>query len=157
MDWPPYISDDVLDEIVARGLAEDVGPGDVTTLATVPASAVATGRFTAKEGGVLAGGAVTGRVFRALDKEVNLEWQTEDGVRVGAGQAIATISGPARAILIGERLALNILQRMSGIATATRRLVDAVAPFGTQIPPRAGRPFRLAKNCYRKDLYPVVG
>ena len=116
-----------IDALIARALAEDVGTGDVTTLATVPADRQAEAYFLAKEDGVLAGLAVAERVFSALDGRVGLSWDAEDGDAVAAGTRFGTAEGPARAILTGERLALNLMQRMSGIATATRRYVDAAA------------------------------
>ena len=114
-----------IDALIARALAEDVGPGDVTTLATVPADQQAEAFFLAKEDGVLAGLAVAERVFAALDERVSIAWNAADGDAVEAGTRLGTISGPARAVLTGERSALNLMQRMSGIATATRRMVDA--------------------------------
>jgi len=119
-----------VDTIVRNALAEDIGDGDVTTLNTIPESAVLAGRFLAKADGVIAGLAVVQRVFELVDERVQVMPFVQDGDRVQAGQVIATISGPGRAILTGERVALNFLQRMSGIATLTRRYVDAVA--GTQ-------------------------
>jgi nicotinate-nucleotide pyrophosphorylase (carboxylating) len=114
-----------IDALIDRALAEDVGTGDVTTLATVPAGQRATATFLAKEDGVLAGLAVAERVFAALDPQVALAWTAADGDRAEASTRFGTIEGPARSLLTGERLALNLMQRMSGIATATRRMVDA--------------------------------
>lgn len=114
-----------IDDLIARALAEDVGPGDVTTLATVPEDRQAEAVFLAKEDGVLAGLAVAERVFAALDDRVIISWGPADGDAVEAGVRFGTVEGPARAILTGERLALNLMQRMSGIASATRRYVDA--------------------------------
>lgn len=116
-----------IDDLIARALAEDVGPGDVTTLATVPVDQRAAATFLAKEDGVLAGLAVAERVFAALDERVTLTWSVADGDTVESGTRFGTVEGPARAILTGERLALNLMQRMSGIASATRRYVDAAA------------------------------
>jgi nicotinate-nucleotide pyrophosphorylase (carboxylating) len=133
MNWPSYITVDVLDDVISRGLAEDVGPGDITTVATVSATSSASGFFAAKEDGILAGAEVAARVFRKLSDRVDIDWHVVDGELLASGMRIASISGPARPILTGERLALNVLQRMSGIATTTRRLVDAVAPYGAEI------------------------
>ncbi|HSN76058.1 MAG TPA: carboxylating nicotinate-nucleotide diphosphorylase [Anaerolineae bacterium] len=119
-----------IDQIIRNALAEDIGDGDVTTLNTIPESAVLAGRFLAKADGVIAGLAAAWRVFELLDPRVQVTEFMHDGDRVQAGQIIATISGPGRALLTGERVALNLMQRMAGIATLTRRYVDAVA--GTQ-------------------------
>ncbi len=115
-----------IDRIVLAALAEDIGDGDVTTENTIPEEARLTGRFLAKESGVVAGIHVVWRTFALLDPRVELLVLIGDGVCVERGQVIAQVSGPGRAILTGERVALNFLQRMSGIATATRRYVDAV-------------------------------
>jgi len=113
-------------QIIANALAEDIGDGDVTTRLTIPETAMVDGDFIAKETGVVAGLAVVAQVFRQLSDQVELTPLAADGETVAARQVIATIHGPGRAILTGERVALNLLQRMSGIATLTRRYVDAV-------------------------------
>lgn len=112
---------------VLRALQEDIGEGDVTTNCTVPEDAWLTGRFVAKAHGVLAGLDVAGLAFTLLDARVQVNRCVADGATVEPRQTLATVAGPARALLSGERTALNILQRMSGIATATRRFVEAVA------------------------------
>lgn len=114
-------------DLVERALREDVGAGDITTLATVPATARGEGRLIAKSPLVLAGLAVSVSVFRALDEDVTVAHERDDGERVAPGETIAVLGGQARALLTGERVALNFLQRMSGIATQTRRFVDAAA------------------------------
>ncbi len=115
-----------IDRVVLAALAEDIGDGDVTTENTIPEDARLTGRFLAKESGVVAGIHVVWRTFALLDPRVELLVLIGDGLCVERGQVIAQVSGPGRAILTGERVALNFLQRMSGIATATRQYVDAV-------------------------------
>ena len=122
---PP--SDDVIDAIIRLALAEDLGDGDVTTLNTISPDAAYTGDFLVKAPGVIAGLQVAARVFGALNPAVQFRSFVPDGDRVDRGDIVATVTGPGRAILSGERVALNLLQRMSGIATATRRYVDAVA------------------------------
>jgi nicotinate-nucleotide pyrophosphorylase (carboxylating) len=112
--------------VVRRALSEDIGDGDVTTQCTVPADATLNGRFIAKESGVVAGLEVVGLTFSILDEQVQFAPHVADGEQVEAGCVIGTISGPGRALLSGERVALNFLQRMSGIATLTRRFVRAV-------------------------------
>ncbi|MEL6772534.1 MAG: carboxylating nicotinate-nucleotide diphosphorylase [Bacteroidota bacterium] len=114
-----------LDSLIARALAEDVASGDVTTLATIPADRHATATFLVKEDGVLAGCRVAERVFDAVDPALAVAWAAHDGDRVVAGTRAGEVTGAARSILTAERLALNLMQRMSGIATATRQMVDA--------------------------------
>jgi nicotinate-nucleotide pyrophosphorylase (carboxylating) len=123
-----------LERVIREGLAEDVGAGDVTTLATVPAGTRASGELRLKAPGVLAGLDVFAAVFAALDPAVRVEPLAADGDAFDdVPRDVALVDGPARALLSGERLALNLLQRMSGIATATRRYVDAVAGTGVAI------------------------
>lgn len=119
--------EDQLDATIRNALAEDLGDGDVTTLNTIPADARLTGDFLVKEPGVIAGLQVVQRVFALLDPAVEFRTLAADGDGTRRGDIIAVVAGPGRAILSGERVALNFLQRMSGIATATRRYVDAVA------------------------------
>jgi nicotinate-nucleotide pyrophosphorylase (carboxylating) len=113
--------------IIRRALDEDIGDGDVTTLCTIPAEMRQTGRFIAKQAGVVAGLEVARLTFTLLDETIQFTPYINEGQAVEAGTIIATISGPARGILSGERVALNLLQRMSGIASLTRRFVAAVA------------------------------
>jgi nicotinate-nucleotide pyrophosphorylase (carboxylating) len=112
--------------IVQRALDEDIGDGDVTTLCTVPSDAVAEGSFYAKQAGVAAGLEVARLAFSLVDERARFFPRITDGDRVAQGDVIATVAGPARALLSAERVALNFLQRMSGIATMTRQFVDAV-------------------------------
>jgi len=116
-----------VDQIIRNALVEDIGDGDVTTLNTVPPDAILHGVFLAKEAGVVAGLEVVRRVFAQLDPAVEVAFDLADGDRVEARQVFGAIRGPGRALLSGERVALNFMQRMSGIATLTRRYVDAVA------------------------------
>ncbi len=126
IDTKPMKITPEIEAIVRRALDEDVGDGDVTTNCTVPADDWLTGRFVAKAHGVLAGSAVAALAFTLLDSRVKLTWQVADGETVSPRQTLATIEGPARVLLTGERTALNLLQRMSGIATAAQRFVQAV-------------------------------
>ncbi|MGQ9584807.1 MAG: carboxylating nicotinate-nucleotide diphosphorylase [Anaerolineae bacterium] len=114
-------------EAVRRALKEDVGPGDVTSTWTLSPGLQTRGHFGVKQEGVVAGLAVVREVFRQLDPAIRFTAQVEDGTPVAVGTSLATVEGPAIPILSGERTALNFLQRMSGIATATRRYVEAVA------------------------------
>src|SRR6185437_3125928 len=102
-------------ELIRRALAEDIGRGDVTTEATIPAGAQATARIVAREAGVVAGLPLAQRVFAALDPNVTFEAQVADSDAVEAGATLAQISGEARALLTAERVALNFLGRLSGI------------------------------------------
>ena len=112
--------------IVRRALAEDLGSGDVTTETVVRAGTSAHGQFIAKAAGVIAGWDAVSATFTALDRRVALHPIVHDGRDVRAGTLIGTVDGPASALLSGERVALNFLQRLSGIATMTRAFVRAV-------------------------------
>ncbi len=125
---------DQLQSIIQRALDEDIGPtglsdGDVTTLCTIPAEATMSGDFIAKANGVIAGLEVARLTFALIDERVQVTFSIHDGDAVTTGQVFGTVSGPTRSLLSGERTALNFLQRMSGIATATRRFMDAVKPY----------------------------
>lgn len=120
------LSDD-LRSAIKLALREDIGAGDVTTIPIVPASARALAQLVAKQHGIVAGLDVAAAVFRELDSGIRVTTHVDEGARVTAATALAEVSGPARAILTAERTALNFLGRMSGIATLTRRYVDAVA------------------------------
>lgn len=114
-------------ELVARALAEDIGSGDITTAAVVPPSLDTTGTFLAKADMVVAGLPVAAAVFAAVDSGVRFFPRMADGERATAGAVLATVEGRAASLLVAERTALNFLQHLSGIATATRCYVDAAA------------------------------
>lgn len=114
-----------IEEIVKRALAEDIGTGDITTSLTIPAASVSRAQIIAKEEGVIAGLKVAELVFVELG-DVTFTPKLVDGDRVKPGNVLAEITGPTAVILTGERVALNFLQRMSGIATKTARLVELV-------------------------------
>ena len=118
---------------IQTALTEDIGSGDVTTLAIVPVNQLINGRFLTKAPGIIAGLDVVKAVFQQVDPAVQFAPLVEDGTAVSPRTLIATVSGPARAILQGERVALNFLQRMSGIATLTRQFVAAVDGTGAII------------------------
>lgn len=122
-----------LERAVAVALEEDIGPGDVTTLATVPADAFGRAVFVAREAGVLAGLPCARAVYRRLDPAVRFEAFLQDGDDLAPGARVAAVEGPARAILTGERVALNFLQHLSGIATRTARFVRLVEGTGARI------------------------
>jgi nicotinate-nucleotide pyrophosphorylase (carboxylating) len=121
-----------IEELVARALAEDVGDGDVTTAATVPAGARARATITQKAPGVVFGLDAAEQTFRSLDPDVALERLVAEG-EWREGGPVLRIEGSARAILTAERTALNFLQRLSGVATLTARCVQAVQGTGVKI------------------------
>jgi nicotinate-nucleotide pyrophosphorylase (carboxylating) len=122
----------VLDELIDRALAEDVGSGDLTTEAVVPADAEAVALISQKAAGVIAGVDVAEAVFRRVEPGLRFERHVEEGVWRDSGPVMHVL-GPARGILTAERVALNFLQRLSGIATLTARFVQAVAGTGAEI------------------------
>ncbi len=112
-------------KVIELAIAEDIGPGDATSLATLEADTMVQGRIVAKTSGVVAGLPVARAVFRQVDPAIQFVSLAEDGQEVIPGELVATVSGSAQSILAAERIALNFLQRMSGIATLTRQFVDA--------------------------------
>ncbi len=122
-----------VERIVRQALAEDLPWGDVTSDSLIPGDQLGIGRIEAREPGVLAGLPVARAVFAQLDSALDFEAGVEDGARLQAGQVIAQVRGPLRSLLRGERVALNFLQRMSGIATLTDRYVSAVAGYPARI------------------------
>jgi nicotinate-nucleotide pyrophosphorylase (carboxylating) len=125
-----------LDEIrpaLRLALAEDIGAGDVTTLATVPEAALAKANMVAREPLVLAGIAIAEAAFTELSSSIRIQRICEDGQRVAPGDKLISISGPAQTILTAERVALNFVQRLSGIATLTAKFVEAVRGTKAQI------------------------
>jgi len=129
MDWD---SQEITD-LVRRALDEDIGPGDATVAATIPQGASAKAQIMARQTLVCAGLPLTEKIFRALDAEIQVTWPHNDGSFVEPGSEIVRIAGNARAILTGERTALNFLSHLCGIATLTRRFVEALAATKTRI------------------------
>lgn len=127
------IESPVITEIILHALREDIGSGDITTDSLVPDNMFRTAMLTAKADGVIAGLEIAEYVFSQLSKDIVWKPLVKDGEHVNKGEHIVELSGSYRALLTGERLALNFLQRMSGIATATAAYVDAVRPYSTQI------------------------
>ena len=125
--------DSAVEAIVRLALAEDVGTGDVTTAATVPAGETARGTVRAKQAGTLSGTRAALEVFRQVDAGLEAVALLEDGARLAPGAEILRVRGSARSILSGERVALNFLQRLSGVATQTARFVEAVSGTGVRI------------------------
>lgn len=133
---PPEVVDlDVaaVEEAVARALDEDVGDGDVTTAACVPPGAVGVGRMVAKAPGVVAGLPVAASVFQRVEPSLALRSEVAEGRTVEPEAALLVVEGPLAGQLVAERVALNFVQRLSGIATLTRRCVEAASPHGVTI------------------------
>ena len=122
-----------LDRILENALQEDIHTGDITTLAVVPDPRPARARLIAKEAMVLAGVDVAARVFHLLDSSVNYSTAFRDGDRLQPGDVLAEVDGDAAILLQGERVALNLLQRMCGVATLTSRYVSAVEGTGARV------------------------
>jgi nicotinate-nucleotide pyrophosphorylase (carboxylating) len=127
------VNREALVSIVRAALEEDIGTGDVTSMSILPGASRLSGRMMSKEDGVVAGLGVASSVFHAVDREVTFTSLVDDGDRVGNGTSLAAVTGPGVSILSAERVALNFMQRMSGIATMTSRFVEAVAGTGAVI------------------------
>jgi nicotinate-nucleotide pyrophosphorylase (carboxylating) len=134
--------------VVRRALDEDIGPGDVTSVAVVPEDARGAGVLVAKTSLVLAGLPVALAVFHILDRTVDVLEAESEGAACEPGHILARLQGPARALLGGERVALNFLQRLSGIATLTRRFVEAAAGRITILDTRKTTPTLRALEKY---------
>jgi nicotinate-nucleotide pyrophosphorylase (carboxylating) len=124
---------DAVHELIRMALAEDIGQGDVTAACFVPADRRAKAVIASRESGMLAGTETAAAVFAALDPDVLVTIHAADGTRLSPGTRVISLEGPARSILTGERTALNFLQRLSGIATQTRRCADALAGTATRM------------------------
>jgi len=122
-----------VDELICRALLEDAANCDLTAQATIAAAQTGTALITAKAAGVLSGLAVGDRVFSLVDAGITREWQRVDGDAVAAGDCIAILTGPLRALLSAERTALNFIQHLSGIASATHAFVEVVAGTGCAV------------------------
>ncbi len=127
------LNQEAIRQIVRLGLKEDVGDGDKTTQAVIPAERQAKAKIIAKSDGVIAGLPVACMVFLEIDPEISFNMTVEEGMPVKKGDSLAVVQGSALTLLTGERLALNFLQRMSGIATLTAKYVDAVKGTSAKI------------------------
>jgi nicotinate-nucleotide pyrophosphorylase (carboxylating) len=123
----------ILREFILRSLREDIGDGDHSSLACIPEEAVGKARLLVKEKGILAGCRVAGEVFRVIDKDLKFEQLITDGTEISPGEIAFLVSGNVQSILKSERLILNIMQRMSGIATTTRLYVERLKGLNTRI------------------------
>ena len=124
---------DNLDDIIKSALREDVGDGDHSTLACIPPDAMGTAKMVAKADGILCGTEVGRRVFTLVDSRLEVTILIADGQPVHKGDVVMTVSGPSGSILTAERTALNFMQRMSGIATETHRMVDMLKGLNTKL------------------------
>jgi nicotinate-nucleotide pyrophosphorylase (carboxylating) len=124
--FPEYITEPKLRAFIKEALAEDVGSGDHTSLASIPADAVGSARLIFKEEGVVAGLQLAEKIFHQVDKKLKLEFHAIDGDEIKKGEIGLIVTGNKQSILKAERLVLNCLQRMSGIATQTREYVDMI-------------------------------
>jgi nicotinate-nucleotide pyrophosphorylase (carboxylating) len=127
------LNDSAILRLVQIALAEDIGSGDITGEALLDAEAPAHAILLAKAPGVIAGTTIAGLVFGQVERSLTCDWEVADGDRVEAGTVLAHVHGPVRGLLTAERTALNFLQRISGVATLTRRYVDAVSGTGATI------------------------
>ncbi|WNJ17607.1 carboxylating nicotinate-nucleotide diphosphorylase [Pontibacter sp. G13] len=121
------------ERIIQSGLQEDLGPGDYTSLSTIPAGKTAKAKCLIKDHGVVAGIAIAEKIFHAVDADLNVEVLIADGQPVKYGDIALTVEGDPRSITMAERLVLNIMQRMSGIATYTRNVVEALEGSHTRV------------------------
>lgn len=122
-----------LDQIIEGALQEDIGHQDMTTFHLVPREQQARGAFYVKNAGILAGLGVAREVLLRLDRDLMFEVLVEDGSEVNPGDQVATVTGSAAALLTGERVALNFMQRLSGIATKTRAMVESIKYYKAQV------------------------
>lgn len=123
----------MLDKIILNALEEDIGTGDITTESTIPEDRIAHGLYKAKEDGILCGVGVAARVFELIDPSIEFTAFKKDGDRIEKGEIIAEVCGKATNVLTGERTGLNLMQRMSGIATRTAEAVKQVEGTGSKI------------------------
>jgi nicotinate-nucleotide pyrophosphorylase (carboxylating) len=119
------------EQLIEMALTEDLATGDITTMATVPSESISTATVTFKETGIVAGLDIFSLVFRTLDASLKIEFQSHDGAEVASGSSVALVSGSTLSLLMGERVALNFLQHLSGIATLTRSFVKEL-PAGSR-------------------------
>lgn len=125
--------DELIDELLDLAFAEDLGDGDHTTLSTIPADAMGRSRLIIKEDGILAGVDVAEKVLHKVDPSIKMTVMINDGAEVKKGDIAFTAEGPIRSLLIAERTMLNIMQRMSGVATMTRRYQDELKGLHTRV------------------------
>ncbi len=125
--------DELIDDLLDLAFAEDLGDGDHTTLSTIPENAMGRSRLIIKEDGILAGVKVAEKVLHRVDPSIKMTVMIGDGAEVNKGDVAFTAEGPVRSLLIAERTMLNIMQRMSGVATMTRRYQDQLKGLRTRV------------------------
>lgn len=125
--------DELIEDLLDLAFAEDLGDGDHTTLSTIPADAMGRSRLIIKEDGILAGVGIAGKVLHKVDPSIKMTVMIDDGAEVKKGDIAFTAEGPVRSLLIAERTMLNIMQRMSGVATMTRRYQDELKGLHTRV------------------------
>ncbi|MCK4639610.1 MAG: carboxylating nicotinate-nucleotide diphosphorylase [Bacteroidales bacterium] len=123
----------IIDEIIERALEEDLGDGDFTSLATIPENATGKAQLLIKEDGILAGVNIAKKIFQKVDKNIKFRILLKDGTKVKKGDIVFTVEGKSISILSAERLALNFMQRLSGIATATNKIVSQLKGLKTKV------------------------
>ena len=123
---PEYITPQFLNTFVQRALEEDIGDGDHSTLASIPADAVSRARLLVKQPGIIAGVQMAVEIFKRVDTNLHVDIQIHDGQPVAKGDVAFIVSGPSRSILTAERLVLNCMQRMSAIATKTKEFATLI-------------------------------
>ncbi len=126
-------TDELIDDLLNLAFAEDLGDGDHTTLSTIPADAMGRSRLIIKEDGILAGVDIAEKVLHKVDPTIKMTIMLKDGTEVKKGDIAFTAEGPVRSLLIAERTMLNIMQRMSGVATMTRRYQDELKGLHTRV------------------------
>ncbi len=129
----PFLNMRALEGQIRLWLEEDIGSGDITTMTTIPEDRQGVGIIHVKEDGILAGIPVAEAVFRVVDPSLSFRAVRQDGERIVKGTVLAEVHGSIRSILLGERLALNLMQRLSGIATRTREYVDVLDGLPTRL------------------------
>lgn len=125
--------EELINQLLELAFAEDIGDGDHTTLSTIPADAMGRSRLIIKESGVLAGVEEAEKVLHKVDPSIKMTVMIKDGARVNPGDIAFTAEGPVRSLLVAERTMLNIMQRMSGVATMTRRYQDELEGLHTKV------------------------
>jgi nicotinate-nucleotide pyrophosphorylase (carboxylating) len=123
----------VVRDVIRRALAEDIGYGDLTSDSIVGEDDTTSGQIVARAPGVIAGLPFAAQVFAEVDSRIRFKGRVVDGARVSSGDVVAELEGPARCILTAERVALNLLQQLSGVATVTREIVDLIDGTGTRL------------------------
>ena len=130
---PDYLSESAISNFITAALAEDIGEGDHSTLGSIPADSISKAKLLIKDNGIIAGLEMAWHIFFQFNSKLNVEYFKKDGDEVEKGEVAFIVTGPSRAILSTERLVLNCMQRMSGIATYTKRLSKIIAGTKAQL------------------------